>query len=230
MTQAELADRVGVTRQTIIAIEQGRYSPTLEMAFQIARVFRVPPRRRLPVPGRRRAARMTHPPSTRHVPGHTPARRPERSHTMSAPSPAAPSLPPRWFIRSFWAAQRAVYAATGGRIGLRTATDDHQGMMRLHTVGRRTGEPADRHPRLLRGRSRPRHHGDERLGRPRACLVAQPAGPPRRHRRPAGRAGAAVRARAAGPDERPRLWARWAELRRGSRRATPRAARGRPRS
>jgi len=42
MTQAELADRVGVTRQTIIAIEQGRYSPTLEMAFQIAQVFRVP--------------------------------------------------------------------------------------------------------------------------------------------------------------------------------------------
>ncbi len=41
MTQAELADRVGVTRQTIIAIEQGRYSPTLEMAFKIARVFGV---------------------------------------------------------------------------------------------------------------------------------------------------------------------------------------------
>jgi putative transcriptional regulator len=42
MTQAELADRIGVTRQTIIAIEQGRYSPSLEMAFQIARVFDVP--------------------------------------------------------------------------------------------------------------------------------------------------------------------------------------------
>jgi putative transcriptional regulator len=42
MTQAELAERVGVTRQTIIAIEQGRYSPSLEMAFQIARVFREP--------------------------------------------------------------------------------------------------------------------------------------------------------------------------------------------
>jgi len=41
MTQADLADRVGVTRQTIIAIEQGRYSPTLEMAFQIARAFGV---------------------------------------------------------------------------------------------------------------------------------------------------------------------------------------------
>ena len=42
MTQAELADRIGVTRQTIIAIEQGRYSPSLEMAFQIAGAFGVP--------------------------------------------------------------------------------------------------------------------------------------------------------------------------------------------
>jgi putative transcriptional regulator len=42
MTQADLADRIGVTRQTVIAIEQGRYSPSLEMAFQIARVFEVP--------------------------------------------------------------------------------------------------------------------------------------------------------------------------------------------
>jgi putative transcriptional regulator len=42
MTQSELADRVGATRQTIIAIEQGRYSPSLEMAFRIADVFGVP--------------------------------------------------------------------------------------------------------------------------------------------------------------------------------------------
>jgi putative transcriptional regulator len=42
MTQADLADRIGVTRQTVIAIEQGKYSPTLELAFQIARVFGVP--------------------------------------------------------------------------------------------------------------------------------------------------------------------------------------------
>ncbi|MEX2653519.1 MAG: helix-turn-helix transcriptional regulator [Acidimicrobiia bacterium] len=42
MTQAALADRLGVTRQTIIAIEQGRYSPSLEMAFQMAKVFEVP--------------------------------------------------------------------------------------------------------------------------------------------------------------------------------------------
>ncbi|MGH8151036.1 MAG: helix-turn-helix transcriptional regulator [Steroidobacteraceae bacterium] len=42
MTQQQLADRVGLTRQTIIAIEQGRYSPSLEAAFKIARVFAVP--------------------------------------------------------------------------------------------------------------------------------------------------------------------------------------------
>jgi putative transcriptional regulator len=42
MTQAELAERIGVTRQTVIAIEQGRYSPSLEMAFQIAQVFSMP--------------------------------------------------------------------------------------------------------------------------------------------------------------------------------------------
>jgi putative transcriptional regulator len=39
MTQQELADRTGVTRQTIVAIEQGKYSPSLELAFRIARVF-----------------------------------------------------------------------------------------------------------------------------------------------------------------------------------------------
>ena len=42
MTQQELADRVGLTRQTIIAVEQCRYSPSLEAAFKIARVFGVP--------------------------------------------------------------------------------------------------------------------------------------------------------------------------------------------
>jgi len=42
MTQQELAERVGVTRQTIIAIEQDKYSPSLEVAFRIARVFGVP--------------------------------------------------------------------------------------------------------------------------------------------------------------------------------------------
>ena len=39
MTQAELADRVGVTRQTIIAIEAGKYMPSLPLAFKLARTF-----------------------------------------------------------------------------------------------------------------------------------------------------------------------------------------------
>ena len=42
MTQKELAKRVGVTRQTIIAIEKSKYSPSLELAFRIAMVLGVP--------------------------------------------------------------------------------------------------------------------------------------------------------------------------------------------
>ena len=41
MTQQELADKLGVSRQTIIAIEAGKYSPTLELAFKIAKIFGV---------------------------------------------------------------------------------------------------------------------------------------------------------------------------------------------
>ena len=42
MTQQELADRTGVTRQTIVAIENGKYFPSLELAFRIAHTFSVP--------------------------------------------------------------------------------------------------------------------------------------------------------------------------------------------
>ena len=42
MTQQQLAEKVGVTRQTIIAIEKGKYAPSLELAFRIALVFNVP--------------------------------------------------------------------------------------------------------------------------------------------------------------------------------------------
>lgn len=42
MTQQDLADKTGVTRQTIVAIENGKYFPTLELAFRIARVFDTP--------------------------------------------------------------------------------------------------------------------------------------------------------------------------------------------
>ncbi len=42
MTQQALAERIGVTRQTVNAIEQGKYSPSLEAAFRIAEVFGLP--------------------------------------------------------------------------------------------------------------------------------------------------------------------------------------------
>lgn len=42
MTQQQLADKVGVTRQTIVAVEQNKYSPSLELAFRIAEVFNLP--------------------------------------------------------------------------------------------------------------------------------------------------------------------------------------------
>lgn len=42
MTQAELGKQIGMTRQTVIAIEQSRYSPSLETAFRIAQIFGVP--------------------------------------------------------------------------------------------------------------------------------------------------------------------------------------------
>jgi len=42
ITQQQLADKVGVTRQTIIAIEAGKYAPSLPLAFRIAQTFKVP--------------------------------------------------------------------------------------------------------------------------------------------------------------------------------------------
>lgn len=42
MTQLELAEKAGVSRQTIVALEAGKYSPSLELAFRIANVFKVP--------------------------------------------------------------------------------------------------------------------------------------------------------------------------------------------
>jgi putative transcriptional regulator len=42
LTQEALADQLGVTRQTILAIEKGKYDPSLELAFRISRLFKVP--------------------------------------------------------------------------------------------------------------------------------------------------------------------------------------------
>ena len=47
---------------------------------------------------------------------------------------------PRWLVKSFWSGHRLVYAATGGRAGLRPPTADKYGMLRLRTIGRRSGQ------------------------------------------------------------------------------------------
>ena len=141
--------------------------------------------------------------------GHLLHRHTKREYTMSGPSRKSPSLPPRWFIRTFWAAQRALYAVTRGRVGLLSARADRAGMMRLRTVGRRTGKArsailayfedgpdlvtmamngwADAEPAWwLNLQSHPDVTVDLRAG-PRA-----------------------VHGHAADKHERPRLWARWA--------------------
>jgi len=123
----------------------------------------------------------------------------------------APRLPPRWFIRLFWAVQRAVYSLTRGRLGLQTATADRQGMLRLRTVGRRSGEErkailgyfedgADLVTMAMNGWTDAEPAWWLNLQAHPDVTVDLPGG------------SRAVRGRAADKNERPRLWARWAAL------------------
>ena len=121
----------------------------------------------------------------------------------------AANLPPRWFIRLFWAVQRAAYSVTFGRFGLRTATADHQGMLRLRTIGRRTGE--ERTAILGYYEDGP----DLVTMAMNGWADAEPAWWLNLQAHPdvtvdlPGRS-VAVHAHVADKDERPRLWARWA--------------------
>jgi F420H(2)-dependent quinone reductase len=128
---------------------------------------------------------------------------------MSEPSTKSASLPPRWFIRTFWVAQRAVYSVTGGRLGLRAAKADRWGMMCLRTVGRRTGEERkailgyfedgpDLVTMAMNGWADPEPAWWLNLQAHPDVTVDLPDG------------SRAVHGRAANEDERPRLWARWA--------------------
>ena len=128
---------------------------------------------------------------------------------MSVPSTKSPSLQPRWVVRTFWALHRAVYSITSGRRGLRTPTADRWGMMRLTTVGRRTGEERtailgyfedgpDLVTMAMNGWAAPEP----------AWWLNLQAGPDTTVELKDGRRD--VHAHAANPDERPRLWARWA--------------------
>jgi deazaflavin-dependent oxidoreductase (nitroreductase family) len=125
---------------------------------------------------------------------------------MSEPSKKSASLPPRWFIRTFWAGQRAVYSVTRGRLGLRTATPARWGMMCLRTVGRRSGEERrailgyfedgpDLVTMAMNGWADPEPAWWLNLQAQPDATVDLPGG------------SRAVHARAADKDERPRLWA-----------------------
>lgn len=128
--------------------------------------------------------------------------------TTSTPRPAP--LPPRWVIRAAWVIHRAMYSITRGRLGLRPATGATWGTMRLRTIGRRSGQERfailgyfEDGPNLvtmaMNGWGAPEPAWWLNLQANSDVVVELHDGE------------RAVRGRAAGPDERPRLWARWAE-------------------
>jgi deazaflavin-dependent oxidoreductase (nitroreductase family) len=131
---------------------------------------------------------------------------------MTSPRPATQTRGyPSWFIRAFWAAHRAAYRLTGGRVGLWRPKPGRWGTMLLTTIGRRTGEPRvailgyyEDGPNLvtmaMNGWMAPEPAWWLNLQAHPETTV-ELAGERR-----------AVRARAAQGDERARLWARWAEI------------------
>jgi F420H(2)-dependent quinone reductase len=133
----------------------------------------------------------------------------DKEHRVSGPTTKQPSLQPRWFIRTFWVAQRAVYSITGGRLGLRRAKPGTWGMLRLRTVGRRTGEERkailgyvedgpDLVTMAMNGWADPEPAWWLNLQAHPDAVVDLPSGP------------RLVHGRAANEEERPRLWALWA--------------------
>ena len=133
---------------------------------------------------------------------------------MTAEPKLKARLPPRWVVRLAWAAHRAIYAISGGRRGLKRATDDQWGMMRVRTIGRRTG--ADRAvilgyfedgPNLvtmaMNGWADPEPAWWLNLQAQPDVTVDLRGSSGRYH------------AHVADADERPRLWARWAHYDKG---------------
>ena len=119
-------------------------------------------------------------------------------------------LPPRWVIRGAWAIHRAIYAVTRGRLGLRRQTPERWGMMRLATIGRRSGR--ERHAMLGYFEDGPNlvTMAMNGWGEPEpAWWLNLQAQPDTTVELPDGRR--AVHGRAATAEERPRLWARWAD-------------------
>ncbi len=129
----------------------------------------------------------------------------ESSDMSARPAP----LPPRWVMRAFWAAHRAIYSITRGRLGLRAPTAKQWGMMRLKTIGKRSGveriailgyydDGSNLITMAMNGWGAPEPAWWLNLQAHPDTTVELVDGP-----RP-------VRGRAATASERPRLWALWA--------------------
>ena len=131
------------------------------------------------------------------------------TETATASTVRAP-LPPRWFIRIFWTIHRRIYAITRGRLGLRNPTATQWGMLRLKTIGRRSGQ--ERHVILGYFEDGPNMVTMAMNGwgdaEPAWWLNLQAQPETTIELKEGNRA---VRGRAATADERPRLWARWGE-------------------
>ena len=130
---------------------------------------------------------------------------------MTARPREVPRLPPRWFVRTFWAVHRFVLRITGGRLGLWRPKPTGWGTLRLRTVGRRTGRERvavlgyyEDGPNLvtlaMNGWAAPEPAWWLNLQAHPEAEVELKDGP------------RAVRGRAAEGEERARLWAYWHEL------------------
>ncbi|HEX7172747.1 MAG TPA: nitroreductase/quinone reductase family protein [Candidatus Limnocylindria bacterium] len=120
-------------------------------------------------------------------------------------------LPPRWVIRAAWVVHRALYRVSGGRFGLSRPKSTSFGMMRLRTLGRRSGQPRvaivgylEDGPNLVTLAMNGWADAEP------AWWLNLQAHPDTVVELKAGTR--AVRGRAAEGDERARLWARWGEL------------------
>jgi F420H(2)-dependent quinone reductase len=124
------------------------------------------------------------------------------------PSPTVP----RWLVRTIWVVHRTAYTITGGRFGLRTPGPGRWGMLRLTTVGRRSGkrrvailgyleDGANLFTPAMNGWADPEPAWWLNLAANPEATVVLPGG-----------ASRTVRARAASGDERARLWARLVDL------------------
>lgn len=120
-------------------------------------------------------------------------------------------LPPRWFIRLAWAVHRGLFRVSGGRIGLRPASDSRYGMLRLTAVGRRSGERRSVILGYLEDGTNLVTMAMNGWGDPEPAwwlnLQANPVGEVELKD-----TSLRVRGRAASGEERDRLWQRWREL------------------